>query len=64
MSILDDRVLVNDDAFSNDYMESLSEVRRNIIEDCMIALGYPVITLFITQRQIDRLIDFSVRRCV
>ena len=63
MSILDDRVLVNDDAFSNDYMESLSEVRRNIIEDCMIALGYPVITLFITQRQIDRLINFSVRRC-
>ena len=49
MSILDDRVLVNDDAFSNDYMESLSEVRRNIIEDCMIALGYPVITLFISK---------------
>ena len=63
MSVLDDRVLENDSGFVNDYMESLSKVRQNIIEDCMIALGYPVITLFITQRQINRLIDFSVRRC-
>lgn len=63
MSVLDDRVLENDSGFINDYMESLSKVRQNIIEDCMIALGYPVITLFITQRQINRLIDFSVRRC-
>lgn len=48
MSVLDDRVLENDSGFVNDYMESLSKVRQNIIEDCMIALGYPVITLFIT----------------
>lgn len=63
MSMLDDSILFDDSAFSNDYMESLSKVRRDIIEDCMIALGYPVITLFVTQRQINRLIDFSVRRC-
>ena len=63
MSRQDDRLLVDDSAFSNDYMNSLSKVRRDIIEDCMVALGYPVITLFITQRQVDRLINFSVRRC-
>lgn len=59
----DERLLIDDSAFSNDYMMSLSEVRRDIIEDCMIALGYPVITLFITQRQINRLVDFAVRKC-
>lgn len=59
----DDKILIDDSAFDNDYMNSLSTVRRNIIEDCMVALGYPVITLFITQRQINRLIDFAVRKC-
>lgn len=63
MSRQDDRLLVDSSSFSNDYMESLTKVRRDIIEDCMVALGYPVITLFITQRQVDRLIDFSVRKC-
>lgn len=63
MSKMDENVLIDDSAFSNDYMNSLPKVRRDIIEDCMIALGYPVITLFITQRQIDRLVDFAVRRC-
>lgn len=63
MSMVDDTLLFDDSAYSNDYMNSLSKVRRDIIEDCMVALGYPVITLFITQRQINRLIDFAVRRC-
>lgn len=63
MSRIDDNLLVDSSSFSNDYMESLSKERRDIIEDCMVALGYPVITLYITQRQIDRLIDFSTRRC-
>lgn len=63
MSRIDDTLLVDSSSFSNDYMESLSKERRDIIEDCMVALGYPVITLYITQRQIDRLIDFATRRC-
>ena len=63
MSRIDDNLLVDSSSFSNDYMESLSKERRDIIEDCMVALGYPVITLYITQRQIDKLIDFSTRRC-
>lgn len=63
MSRKDDNLLVDAQSFSNDYMEHISEERRLIIEDCMIAMGYPVITLYITQRQIDRLIDFAVRRC-
>lgn len=45
------------------FYDSLSEVRKNIIDDCMVALGYPVISLFITQEQINRLIDLSVRKC-
>jgi hypothetical protein len=44
-------------------MSVLSEVRRTIIEDVMIELGYPVISLFITQDQINKMIDFSVRKC-
>jgi hypothetical protein len=48
---------------STEFFNSLSEVRKNIIEDCMTALGYPVISLFITQEQINRLIDLSVRKC-
>ena len=44
-------------------LDNLSKVRRDIIEDCMVALGYPVISLFITQEQINRLIDLSVRKC-
>lgn len=63
MSRIDDSLLVDDSTFSNDYMNSLSKVRQDIITDCMTVLGYPVITLFITQRQIDRLIDFAVRKC-
>ena len=46
-----------------DDSNKLSKVREDIIEDCMVALGYPVISLFITKGQINRLIDFSVRRC-
>lgn len=64
MSRQDDTLLVDDSGFSNDYMNSLSKVRRDIIEDCMVELGYPVITLYLTQYQISRLIDFSVRKCV
>lgn len=41
----------------------LSPVRRTIIDDIMIELGYPVISLFITQDQINKMIDFSVRKC-
>ena len=63
MDLENESLYLDDSAFSNDYMLSLPKVRRDIIEDCMVALGYPVITLFITQRQINRLIDFSVRRC-
>lgn len=63
MSMVDDTLLFDDSAFSNDFMNSLPKIRRDIIEDCMVSLGYPVITLFITQRQINRLIDFAVRRC-
>lgn len=51
------------DNSSEDNKEKLSKVRQDIIEDCMIALGYPVVSLFITQEQINRLIDFSVRKC-
>lgn len=47
----------------DDFLESLSDVRKNIIEDCMTALGYPVVSLFITQEQINRLIDMAVRKC-
>jgi hypothetical protein len=63
MSRSDDRLLVDDSSFTNDYMNSLSKARRDIIEDCMIVLGYPVITLYITQYQIDKLIDFATRKC-
>lgn len=42
---------------------SLSETRRTIIDDVMIELGYPVVSLFITQMQINQMIDFSVRKC-
>ena len=63
MSRSDDRLLVDDSSFTNDYMSSLSKARRDIIEDCMIVLGYPVITLYITQYQIDKLIDFATRKC-
>lgn len=45
-----------------DYTE-LSPVRKTIIDDVMIELGYPVISLFITQSQINQMIDFSVRKC-
>lgn len=48
---------------NEDNKEKLSKVRQDIIDDCMIALGYPVVSLFITQEQINRLIDFSVRKC-
>lgn len=48
---------------NEDIMDSLSKVRQDIIEDCMVALGYPVISIFMTQGQINRLIDFSVRKC-
>lgn len=48
---------------SNEYMDNLSDVRRGLIEDCMTVLGYPVISLFITQEQIDRLINLAVRKC-
>jgi hypothetical protein len=41
----------------------LSENRRTIIEDVMIELGYPVISLYITQPQINQMIDFAVRKC-
>ena len=44
-------------------MSELSEVRRTIIDDVMIELGYPVIALFITQSQINKMIDFAVRKC-
>ena len=44
-------------------MSLLSKNRRNIIEDVMIELGYPVISLYITQPQINQMIDFSVRKC-
>lgn len=65
MGMLDDGTLYGKEtnAYGNDYMESVSKTRRDIIEDVLLALGYPVITLFITQRQIDRLIDFAVRKC-
>lgn len=65
MGMLDDGTLYGKEtnAYGNDYMESVSKIRRDIIEDVLLALGYPVITLFITQRQIDRLIDFAVRKC-
>ena len=54
-----------DSSTSNSGAEEkeLSQIRKDIIEDCMVALGYPVISLFITQDQINRLIDFSVRKC-
>lgn len=45
------------------FFDSLSDVRKNLIEDCMTVLGYPVVSLFITQEQINRLIDLSVRKC-
>ena len=41
----------------------LSENRRTIIEDVMVELGYPVISLYITQPQINQMIDFAVRKC-
>lgn len=41
----------------------LSKERRSIIEDVMVELGYPVISLYITQPQINQMIDFSVRKC-
>ena len=65
MAIPDTGALFGDEtnSYGNDYMEHVSKVRRDIIEDCLLALGYPVITIFITQRQIDRLIDFAVRKC-
>lgn len=44
-------------------MSVLSENRRTIIEDVMIELGYPVISLYITQSQINQMIDFAVRKC-
>lgn len=47
----------------DEELKDISKVRKDIIEDCKIALGYPVISLFITQGQINRLIDFSVRKC-
>lgn len=40
-----------------------SDTRRTIIDDVMIELGYPVISLFITQEQINQMIDFAVRKC-
>lgn len=40
-----------------------SEYRRTIIDDVMIELGYPVISLYITQTQINQMIDFAVRKC-
>lgn len=51
------------DGQSKFSIDDLSDIRKEIIEDCMIALGYPVVSLFITQEQINRLIDFSVRKC-
>ena len=48
---------------SEEFMDSLSNIRKDIIDDCMIALGYPVVSIFITQEQINKLIDFSVRKC-
>lgn len=40
-----------------------SKVRQDIIEDCLFELGYPVVSVFITKPQINRLIDFAVRKC-
>lgn len=45
------------------FMDSLSKIRRDLIEDCMTVLGYPVVSLFITQEQINRLINLAVRKC-
>ena len=42
---------------------STSNARQNIIDTCKIALGYPVVSLFVTDEQINKIIDFSVRRC-
>ena len=47
----------------SDITENLSNVRRTIIEDVKIELGYPVISLYITDMQINQMIDFSVRKC-
>lgn len=63
MAESDERLLLDDNAFANDYMMSLSKIRQDMITDCMFVLGYPAITLFITQRQIDRLIDLAVHKC-
>ncbi len=47
----------------SDPNTTLSNVRRTIIEDVKIELGYPVISLYITEEQINQMIDFSVRKC-
>ena len=41
----------------------ISTTRQNIIDTCLITLGYPVVSLFVTEAQIGKLIDFAVRRC-
>lgn len=40
-----------------------SKTRQTIMDDVMIELGYPVISLFITKAQINQMIDFAVRKC-
>lgn len=63
MSRVDSGLLIDDEAFNNDYMNSLSPVRKQIVTDVLVSLGYPTITLFITQVQINRLIDIAVSKC-
>lgn len=41
----------------------VSAIRQSIIDECLVLLGYPVVTLFVTEEQISKMIDIAVRKC-
>lgn len=43
--------------------DNINSLRQDIIDTSKMALGYPVVSLFVTDEQIKKLIDLSVRKC-
>lgn len=43
--------------------DNINSLRQDIIDTIKMALGYPVVSLFVTEEQIKKLIELAVRKC-